>query len=146
MKPLILIIITALTLSCSSTKQEKYSPDSVNWGKRKTQLPTTDSLYKGSSYLSVYSEIYQRNEQQPHGLTATVSIRNISLTDSVYILKADYYNTTGDLIKTYFDYPIYIKPLETVEIIIDEQVAQGQTSYLIGQQKTKTQNPILKQL
>jgi hypothetical protein len=55
----------------------------------------------------------------------TVSLRNVSTTDAIYILKADYYNTKGDLIRSYFDSPIFIKPLETIEIVIDEKDSHG---------------------
>lgn len=92
----------------------------INWQKRKVDLPAVDSLHHGSSYLSVYSEIYERTEKLTYGLTVTVSLRNISTTDSVFILRGDYYNTHGDLIRKYINWPIYIKPMETVEIVIDE--------------------------
>lgn len=106
---------------------EKHIPDSTNWKKRKVTIENLDRLYQGSSYLSVYSEIYQRNEQDAHGLTATISIRNTSTTDSIFILNANYHNTKGHLIKNYFDYPIFLEPLETVEIVIDETDRLGGT-------------------
>ena len=49
----------------------------------------------------------------------------MSTTDSVYILNADYYNTRGDNIRKYLKIPIYLKPLETAEIIIAEQDIEG---------------------
>ncbi|MGZ4057312.1 MAG: DUF3124 domain-containing protein [Bacteroidia bacterium] len=39
----------------------------------------------------------------------------------------DYYNTTGHLIRKYLDFPIYIKPLETLEIIINTNDNEGGT-------------------
>ena len=75
--------------------------------------------------MAVYSEIYQRSEGLTYDLTTTVSIRNISSTDSVFILRADYFNTKGDPIRTYFDYPIVVQPLETIEIVIDEADKTG---------------------
>ena len=41
--------------------------------------------------------------------------------------KGAYYDTTGKLIHTYFDFPIVLKPLETVEIIIEEGDKTGGT-------------------
>lgn len=120
------IILLMLMMSCND-KVEKQIPDSVNWKKRKVEITNIDSLYKGNTYLSIYSEIYQRNEQSAHGLTATVSIRNPSTSDSIFILNANYYNTKGNLIKNYFDHPIFLEPLETVEIVIDETDRQGGT-------------------
>ncbi|MCB0641652.1 MAG: DUF3124 domain-containing protein, partial [Phaeodactylibacter sp.] len=37
------------------------------------------------------------------------------------------YNTSGDLIRTYFQQPIFLKPMETVEIVIDEKDKEGGT-------------------
>ena len=54
-------------------------------------------------------------------------MRNTSLSDSIYIDKATYYNTSGELIHTYFDQTIFIAPLETVEIVIDEADRSGGT-------------------
>ncbi len=121
------IIALLLLSSGCSEKVEKPLPDSINWKKRKIELTNTNTLHQGSTYLSVYSEIYQRSAQDAHGLTATVSIRNTSITDSIFILNANYHNTKGSLIKNYFDYPIFLEPLETVEIVIDETDRQGGT-------------------
>ncbi|HMQ45836.1 MAG TPA: DUF3124 domain-containing protein [Saprospiraceae bacterium] len=90
-------------------------------------LPASDSLLHHSTYLSVYSEIYHIGEGKTFNLTVTVSMRNISSTDTVYIERADYFDTHGALIRTYFDYPIYISPLETLEIVIDESAGKGGT-------------------
>lgn len=126
MKKYFFYILLLFSVACQE-KTEVNIPDSINWKKRKIAITNLDSLYRGVSYLSVYSEIYQRNEQSAHGLTATVSIRNTSTTDSIFILNANYHNTKGSLIKNYFDYPIFLEPLETVEIVIDEADRQGGT-------------------
>lgn len=99
----------------------------VNWDSKRIQLDESDSLVQGSSYLSIYSAIYQRSEGLTYELTTTVSIRNISSTDSIFIRRADYFNTQGDLIRTYVDEPVFVKPLETIEIIIDEADKTGGT-------------------
>lgn len=124
-----LLIATSLTfLACAENNEPPMSSvDPVNWEGRKVSLEDADSLVRGSSYLSVYSEIYQLSEQKTYNLTATVSMRNISSTDSVFILHADYYDTKGDLIRTYLNHPVYIQPLETIEIVIDESDQSGGT-------------------
>ncbi|WP_417291635.1 DUF3124 domain-containing protein [Corallibacter sp.] len=125
MKHLFIYLLTCIILiSCNDTK-EISSINPINWQERFIDLSTKDSLTNGSSYLSVYSEIYSMTEHRTINLTATVSLRNISVKDSVFILNADYYNTHGDLIRNYFKKPIYIKPLETLEIIIDEKDSHG---------------------
>ena len=103
------------------------SIDTVNWEKRKVNIEPKDSLIIGSTYLSVYSQIYSLDEHKTHDLTVTVSMRNINKTDTIYLNKAEYFDTHGNSIRTYFDFPIYLKPMETVEIIIDEIDGEGGT-------------------
>lgn len=99
---------------------ELSSIDPVNWAARAARLPTGDSLPAATTYLPVYSHIYSRTEQTHHDLTATASVRNVSPRDTLYLLSADYYGTAGELIRSYFAGPIYVAPLETIEIVIDE--------------------------
>lgn len=120
-------ILLAVVLAACDQPKEAVSLPTVNWDKRSVAPGTTDSLTTGSTYLSVYSEIYQVTENRTYHLTVTVSMRNISSTDTLYVSSTKYYNTTGDLIRTYFDKPIYIAPLETVEIVINEGDKEGGT-------------------
>ncbi len=113
--------------ACNEETQEISSIAPVNWDKRAFQQPFPDTLESGSTYLSVYSEIFTRTEQRTHNLTATISMRNPNREDSVYIFSADYFNTSGELIRTYFEQPIYLRPMETVEIVIDEFDKAGGT-------------------
>ncbi len=128
MKYCTLAFLLLTTFYACEPPPEPSSMNPVNWKKRSVNLDTADSLlHTGSTYLAVYSEIYEHSEHRTYGLTVTVSLRNISTTDSVFIKRADYYNTNGDLIRTYFDYPIFIKPMETVEIVINEIDKHGGT-------------------
>ena len=120
----IFFILLCLT-SCKTDKKIDDDITTINWKKRSIQLKDSDSLIKGSSYLSVYSEIYSITEHRTINLTVTASLRNISSTDTIYIEHADYFNTKGDLIRRYFDTPVFLKPLETIEIIIDEKDTKG---------------------
>jgi len=114
--------------ACSSpNKTEFKAHHSHDWSDRTITLNTSDSLNLGTSYLSVYSEIYSYTAELTFPLTATVSIHNTSLTDSVFIKKADYYNTDGKLIRSYVKNPIYVKPLESLQIVIDETDGEGGT-------------------
>jgi len=125
MKPIVaLFIIGMLFVSCEA-KKETSSINPENWEKRTINYTLSDTLETGTTYLSVYSQIYSIAEHRTHGLTATISLRNTNRYDSVFILKAEYFNTKGELIRTYFNKPIYIKPLETVEIIIAETDKEG---------------------
>ncbi|NNF19322.1 MAG: DUF3124 domain-containing protein, partial [Flavobacteriaceae bacterium] len=114
-----ILILALLLLSCNE-EVKVTSNDPVNWEKRTAHSIPGDSLKSGSSYLSVYSQIYSQTEHRTHDLTATVSMRNINKSDTIYVDKTEYFDTHGNLIRTYFDKTIFILPLETVEIVIEE--------------------------
>jgi len=125
-KGILLILLIGLISSCEDKETiSSYNP--VDWETRTAEISEIDSLQKGKSYLSVYSEIYSQTEHRTHNLTTTVSMRNINIKDTIYISKAEYFNTEGKSIRTYFDHPIYIAPLETVEIVVDETDVEGGT-------------------
>lgn len=127
MKYLIIIGVGLLLMfSCSKEKKvKKVLP--VNWKERTIRLNDVDSLVMGSTYLSVYSEIYSSTQELTYDLTATISIRNISSKDSIYITSGNYFNTHGDLIRTYIARPVFVKPLETIEIVVDQKDRSGGT-------------------
>ena len=125
-KTVFILGLISILYSCEEQK-EISSYDPVNWSERKIDLPASDSLEMGQSYLSVYSEIYSQSEHRTHNLTSTVSMRNVNSSDTIFIKKAEYFNTEGKSIRTYFDHPIYIAPLETVEIVVDETDVEGGT-------------------
>lgn len=135
MKDLIKILKITIILSlfvCVTSCNEKKEISSFNanhWEDHYANLPSVgtkgDSLQTGKTYLSIYSHIYSFSLEKSQSLTAMVSLRNVSDTDTVYVSKASYYNTKGELIRDYFTKPIQLKPLETVEIIIDETDEHG---------------------
>ena len=125
-KGLVLLCICLGFFAC--TKQKEISSiDAENWAQRSIDLSTKDSLDFGKSYLSIYSQIYSLSEHKMHNLTAMVSLRNTSDKDTIYILKAEYFDTHGTSVRKYFEKPIFLKPLETAEIVIDEVDISGGT-------------------
>lgn len=124
---LFLAIAVCMLLGCEPEK-ELSSVSPVKWGKRKVEQPLSDSLLTGTTYLSVYSQIYNQTEHRRHALTTTVSLRNTNVADTIYVLRAEYYNTDGHSVRKYFDWPVFIAPMEAVEIVIDEIDLAGGTS------------------
>ena len=120
-----LIIVLAL-IACNNPK-EISSINPENWTKRMLDITQKDSLEYGKSYLSIYSQIYSMSEHKTHNLTAMISLRNTSDTDTIYLLRAEYYDTHGTSVRKYFDQSIFLAPLETTEIIIDEIDVTGGT-------------------
>lgn len=126
MKLFTLLLPALLLLAACQNRQEISSIDPVNWESRTvTDLPADSLLDSGTTYLAIYSEIYSQSEHRTHDLTVTVSLRNTDEEESIYISRADYFDTGGQLIRTYFERPIYLAPLETVEIIIGKRDQTG---------------------
>jgi len=120
------ILVIALVISaCSGKETDKYPVKQADWNSKQANIENLDDFIKGQTYLSVNSHIYHIHEHRTFDLTITVSIRNVSLSDSVYILKADYFNTIGENIRQYINKPIHLKPLETIEIIIAAEDIEG---------------------
>lgn len=114
-----LLTILILTQSCQDEK-EVSSTNIGRWDNRTIKHKLIDSLTAGTTYLSVYSQIYSQTEHKTLDLTATVSMRNTDQSDTIFINTAEYFDTKGSLIRTYINKPIFIVPMETVEIVIDE--------------------------
>ncbi len=122
-----LFLALALLLNACEEQKEMSSISPENWAHRTVEIKPNAQHDAGRSYLSVYSQIYSQTEHRTHDLTATISMRNTSLEDTVYVLRAQYFDTHGNAIRAYFDKPIYLKPMETVEIVIDEIDKAGGT-------------------
>ncbi|WP_018128369.1 DUF3124 domain-containing protein [Balneola vulgaris] len=122
----IFISVFVLQVSCTNIDTKERPPLLPSWTDRTTPLPEEIiSNPRLSSYLPVYSEIYSNNEHRTHALTATISIRNINKSDTIWVDEANYFNTQGELIRAYIQQPVYLAPLETVEIVIAEDDLSG---------------------
>ncbi len=119
MKQLFSVILLSLLIYSCEEPRNFSSVDPVNWDKRTLKTPIQDSLETGSTFLSIYSQIYVRTENDQIDLTVTVSLHNPNLQDQIYVDKAIYYDTHGEPIRVYFDETIFINPMETVQIVID---------------------------
>lgn len=125
MRILMVFIFIMVLFSCSKQTEKTIDDNMLKWANRKMLLQPEDSLFSGRSYLSVYSEIYDLTDKTKHLLTSTISIRNTNSNDSIFITKADYFNTQGELIRSYVNSPVYLTPLETVEIVIHRRDSLG---------------------
>lgn len=127
MKQIVFTLSCCLALFSCTEPVELSSVSEENWSKRTIDISAKDSLEYGKSYLSIYSAIYSMSEHKTHNLTAMVSLRNISDVDTIYLQRAEYYDTHGTSLRKYFEKTIFLAPLETTEIIIDELDSTGGT-------------------
>lgn len=142
-----LLLLSLLLLSCDTeapTTPMLTSIPTEDWDKRQVNISPVDSFEAGKTYLSSYSEIYVQSQHRKMGLTGTISMRNVNMTDTIYLETANYYNTNGSKNRSYFDAPIYLAPLETIEIIItqdDIEAGSGDNFVFSWQKPPGSQDP-----
>ena len=75
-------------------------------------------------YVPVYSHIYH-DGGRPYLLEATLSIRNVDPNQPVYVDGVDYYDTDGELSKKMLSRLIKLKPLQTIEFLVERHDVSG---------------------
>jgi len=89
---------------------------------------------RGSTlYVPVYSMVYTGDRAVPVNLASTLSIRNTDRRNSIKVASADYYSSTGQLIKRMLPKTIVLGPLASTSIFIKEKDTSGgfSTSFLV---------------
>jgi len=111
---------------------------------RPVALDTTQLKGENWIYVPVYSHVYYHGGA-PFPLEATLSIRNIHANQSVFIRKVDYYDTDGVLVKSHLDEFIELKPLQTIEFLVESRDHSGGSgaNFLVQWQSTGDQTPPL---
>ncbi|WP_179022490.1 DUF3124 domain-containing protein [Winogradskyella forsetii] len=140
-----LLLLFIVTFAC-----EKKAPnnDPKMTGKdhiidKRVTFNKTDQAIK-KVYVPVYSNIYQRTRNDRTSLTSTLSIHNISETDTLFITRIDYFNTEGKLVEKYLESPIYVNTFETIEYVVSEADNSGGSgaNFVIEWYGDKKLNPL----
>ncbi|MDA8137764.1 MAG: DUF3124 domain-containing protein [Desulfobacteraceae bacterium] len=77
-------------------------------------------------YVPIYSHIYAGDrEKNPVYLAATLSIRNTDPQQSITVVKADYNDSNGHLIKNYIQSPVTLIALSSTHFVIKESDKTG---------------------
>jgi len=102
--------------------------------KKHISLPFRDTIY-----IPIYSDIYSQSKDVKFNLTATLSIRNTSLRDTMYIQDIDYYDTYGTLVRHYLEEILQLNPLQSIEYVIEEEDTEGGTgaNFIVNWGSTK---------
>jgi hypothetical protein len=128
MRLLSLLFIIVLATGC---KTENRKTETANKRSHPSHtynyvtIDTTQLNYFETDYLPVYSDIYFDDGTKRFPITATVSLRNTSLTDSAFVLSAKYYDSYGKLLHSYIDSVLLLSPLESVELVVEEDEKEG---------------------
>lgn len=123
------LIIMTLLFGCQPSNQnvDAEGKDILKKHEVKQEKIIVKTEFQDTIYVPIYSDIYSQSKNESFLLTATLSIRNTSMTDSIFIQAIDYYNTGGDLVRKYTENVLFLKPLESIDYVIDEQDESGGT-------------------
>lgn len=120
------ILLLALFLSCQN--KERITDNKINYPSHNytyVKLDTATLKYREIVYVPVYSDIYHHDGTKRFQLTTTISVRNISMKDSAYLLNAVYNDSYGKLLRSFVSRPILLKPLEAIEFVIEDKEDKG---------------------
>lgn len=126
----LLIFSTSLLYSCVPLDQPNINSDTNLQLIENNTIPQVDSLpYQDTVYVPIYSDIYNESKDVKFNLTATLSIRNTSLKEKIYIHDIDYYDSKGKLVRKYIsnEQDIYLDAMQSIEYVIEENDTEGGT-------------------
>lgn len=96
-------------------------------GPKETFVEDLDLAFRDTVYVPIYSDIYSETKDVRFKLTATLSIRNTSLQDSIYIEDIDYYDSQGNKVRAYIDKNLLLGPMQSIEYVVEEDDTVGGT-------------------
>jgi len=123
MKPLFFLsLILVILTSCSQNKtpETKHHSSFHSVTVNKSAFEKTELVY-----IPIYSDIYFVDSKHTFSLTATLSIRNTSFKDSIYVFAIDYYNSGGEEVRRYNESTLLVKPLESIEFVVENKDDTG---------------------
>lgn len=124
---LIFLCATLVVINACQDDNQYQEVHSVDWTNQKVKKGMISTSISNYTYLPIYSNVYTKSDKETRSLTATVSIHNMNLVDSLFIKKADYFNSKGDFVRSYVKETIFLEPMETVDIVIHERDNIGGT-------------------
>ena len=90
------------------------------------QAGPEERLSKGQLvYVPVYSHVYYGDYERKILLTGILSIRNTDPSQAITVTRADYYDSDGNLIKSYLPQTITLKPMASTRFIVKESDTKG---------------------
>ena len=120
---LIAFLLLSVIIACKSEADKTTYLPSKQYHYVKTD--TAALPQKHAVYVPVYSHIYLEDGKSTVNLAVTLSIRNTSFTDSIYITEVVYYGSQGEVLKQYLDSTVVIRPMASIEFIVERSESKG---------------------
>ena len=115
-------------------QQVKILHDQINWDGY-----NNNNSFGEIIYVPVYSSVYHQGGKK-FDLTSTLSIHNVDLDNPIQVIRVNYYNTNGHLIRKYVQEPISLNPFQTKQFVIPSVDTTGGTgANFVVQWKSETQ-------
>ncbi|MEN6669069.1 DUF3124 domain-containing protein [Psychrobacter sp. B38] len=127
----LMIALVALLSGCDQSAQDpnvvlsESHEDPIEALEMISDVDRSQFGYKQTFYVPIYSDIYTDRDNRKVLLSATLSVRNTTLTKPLYVNKIDYYDTGGTLIKSYLHSPIKLPAMATLNYIVEKEEDKG---------------------
>lgn len=121
-KPISVLLLVFL-IACKNGENKRTSLPSQIY--QYVKIDTTALLDKHVVYVPVYSHIYTEDGTTTFNLSATLSIRNTSFSDSFYVSDVAYYGSQGEVLKHYLNSPVVVKPMTSIEFVVERTESKG---------------------
>lgn len=142
----IVILINFFFSSCSQPESSTVSTkEKIVFKVGQIEKMPSTLVHFDTTYVPIYSDIYTQTTNIQINLTATLSLRNTSFKHSIYISEVDYYNSAGKLDKNFTEQPIELKPMQSIEYVIEEENISGGTGanfIIVWASKSKNVTPL----
>ncbi|MGB3204969.1 MAG: DUF3124 domain-containing protein [Crinalium sp.] len=145
---LYLVIVYVLIAGCTvQDAHQVRQTNPVNQLQLKIANVDENKIVIGQTiYVPAYSHIYFENQQQAIDLSATLSIRNTDLNNSIIVTSVLYYDTNGKLVKSYLEKPITLTSLASTDFVVertDKSGGLGASFIVEWVAEKKVSNPIV---
>lgn len=126
MKNLIIILFaTVLLYSCIDSDPNHNLKGEDKLENELHYVDKSIQEYQDTVYIPIYSDIYSHSRLNRVLLTSTLSIRSTSLTDTTFINEIKYFDTKGNMVKSFIDKTLVLKPMQSIDYVIDKDDDTG---------------------
>ena len=122
LRVIVALIIVPLVMSCRPLQetQSELNNDTAEPTPQMTPPEPSPAFVTGEViYVPAYSNVFHETPK-PYPLTTTLNVHNIDLDNSIHLTRVDYYNTSGELLKSYLEEDMEVQPLQTVQFVVNE--------------------------
>lgn len=123
-----LSILLVMAMAAISSCKQSGNTEQKHYPSKSYQAATIDFAKLPNikrCYVPIYSHIYHISGEKNILLTATLSVRNPNSSGNIYINKATYRGSDGNVLKEYILKTIVVKPLCGIELVVEDREDKG---------------------